>query len=252
MEFSVIIPAYNEADKIITSLTQVVSFMKSYSEAFEIIVVDDGSTDNTADLVENYAHEIFQVKLIKNPHKGKGPTVYTGMMKAQGKYIYMADADFSTPIEELKKLHNWITEHDYDIVIASREGTGSERKNEPFYRHLMGRIFNLVVQLVALPGINDSQCGFKLFKRKAAKDIFSSLHIYGVDAPAIEGGYMGAFDVEVLYLAKKLGLRVKELPVSWTYVRTTRLDPIKDSIKMTTDVLKVRLNDIKGLYNSKK
>lgn len=247
-KFSIVIPAYNEADKIVPSLTQVISFMRNFSESFEIIVVDDGSKDSTVELVRNYMKEHKEIKLIENSHKGKGPAVWTGMMAANGNFIYMADADFSTPIEELKKFYNWVEEHDYDIAIASREGIGSNRVNEPFYRHFMGRVFNFYVQMLALPGIKDSQCGFKLFRKKAAKDIFNRLKIYGDAAEETDVGYMGAFDVEVLYLANKLGYKIKEIPTTWTYVKTTRLNPLRDSIKMSFDVLKIKINDLKGVY----
>jgi len=247
-EFSIIVPVFNESDKIVPTLTQIINFMKNFSDSFEVIVVDDGSLDNTVELVEKYTQGNPEIKIIRNSHKGKGPTVWTGITKAEGRFLYMADADLSTPIEELKNLFHWIMEHDFDIVIASREGIGANRMNEPYYRHLMGRLFNYVVQLVALPGIRDSQCGFKLFKKKAAKEIFKRLTVYGKNAKDIKKGYMGAFDVEVLYLARKLGFKVKEVSVTWTYVKTTRLNPAADSIKMVFDVLKVRFNDLRGLY----
>ncbi len=248
MQFSIIIPAFNEADKITSTLTQVTSFMNTYAQSYEVIVVDDGSVDETVSKVEEYIKNHPQIKIIKNPHKGKGPTIWAGVMYAFGDFIYISDADLSAPISEIKKLHSWIVEHDYDIVIASREGVGSRRVGEPFYRHLMGRIFNLIVQIVALPGIKDSQCGFKLLKQKPAKDIFSRLHIYGPSAREIKKAYFGAFDVEVLFLARKLGYKIKEVPVVWTYVKTTRLNAMSDSFKMAIDVIKVRLNDLKGLY----
>ncbi|MBN1162285.1 glycosyltransferase family 2 protein [Patescibacteria group bacterium] len=250
MEYSIVIPAYNEADRIAATITQITTFMRTFSDAYEVIVVDDGSVDNTADIVEDYSRENRDVKVIRNPHKGKGPSVWKGVMSSSGKYIYMCDTDLAAPISELKKLSVWLIDQDYDIVIASREGVGAERIGEPFYRHLMGRVFNYVVQLLALPGIKDSQCGFKLFKAEVAMDIFSRLKIYGDNAPLQKKAYLGAFDVEVLYLAKKMGLRVKAVPVTWTYVKTTRLNPILDSIKMPLDVLKIRVNDLKGLYNT--
>jgi glycosyltransferase involved in cell wall biosynthesis len=250
IEYSIVIPAYNEADKISSTITQVLSFMRGYCESFELLVVNDGSEDSTAQVVSDMAKENEELQLIDNPHKGKGFTVWTGMMKAQGEYIYMADADLSTPIAELKKLSVWSKDQDFDIVIASREGTGSERVGEPVYRHVMGRVFNLWVQLIALPGIQDSQCGFKLFKKKAAKDIFSRLQIYGSESKQIKGAYFGAWDVEVLYLARKLGYNIKQVPVTWVHVKTTRINPIKDSFKMAIDVMKVRINDAKGKYNS--
>lgn len=249
-EFTIVIPAFNESDKIIPSLTQVLTFMRNFSDSFEVIVVDDGSRDNTAELVEKHALDNKEIKLIKNPHMGKGPTVRKGIMEAKGRYIYMADADLSTPISELETLFRWIIEHDFDIVIASREGIGANRVNEPAHRHLMGRVFNMLVQLIALPGINDSQCGFKLFRKKAAKEIFKRLSIYGDDAKELKKGYMGAFDVEVLYLARKLGFKIKEVSVTWTYVQTTRLNPLSDSFNMLKDVIRVRLNDLKGVYKT--
>lgn len=250
IDYSIVIPAYNEADKISATLTQVVNFMRSFSTSFEVIVVDDGSKDATADLIRDYKKENLEIILVKNPHKGKGFAVYTGVMKARGELIYLADADLSTPISELKKLSVWAVDHEYDIVIASREGTGAQRVDEPFYRHLMGRIFNMLVQFIALPGIKDSQCGFKLFKRDVARKIFSMLKIYGDSSKELKDPYLGAWDVEVLFIAKLMGCRIKEVPVHWTYVKTTRLHPLRDSIKMTTDLLKIRLNALGGKYKT--
>lgn len=249
IEYSIVIPAYNESANITASLTQISKFMPTFTESYEVLVVDDGSTDNTAELVEKYIQTEQNIRLIKNPHKGKGPTVWKGIMEAKGKYIYFADADLSAPITEIKKLSVWMIDHNYDIVIASREGIGAKRIDEPFYRHLMGRVFNLWVRIFALPGISDSQCGFKLFKGEAAKNIFSHMTIYGESAKEISKPYMGAFDVEVLYVARKLGYKVKSVPVTWTYVKTQRLNPISDSFNMMFDVLKVKINDLKGVYS---
>jgi len=247
-EYSIVIPAYNEAAAITGSLSHVTSFMDTFCPDYEVVVVNDGSKDDTANIVRDFSRTHPTVRLIDNPHKGKGPTLWTGVMGARGKYIYIADTDMSAPISELKKLSVWIKDHDYDIVIGSREGFGAERINEPFYRHLMGRVFNLWVQMVALPGIKDSQCGFKLFKSEVAKDVFSRLQVYGESAQEIEKAYMGAFDVEVLYLALKMKYKVKEIPVIWKYAKTARLNPLGDSIKMARDVVKVRINDLMGVY----
>ena len=248
-EISVVIPAFNEEDKITSTLTQVVNFLKSYVDSFEVVVVNDGSLDKTSAVVREYSISNPEVVLIDNPHKGKGFAIYTGMMHAKGDYIYMADADLSAQISEIKKLILWIKEHNYDIVIATREGVGARRVDEPYYRHFMGRVFNLLVQIVALPGINDSQCGFKLFTNKAAKDSFSRLRIYGAGTKEIKKPYLGAMDVEVLYIAKKHGYKIKEVPVTWTFVKTTRLAPFATSLKMAMDVFMIRINDLKGLYN---
>ncbi len=250
-QFTIVMPAYNESDKIIPTITQVFNFMRKFTSSFEFILVDDGSTDQTADLVQKYTEEYRELRLIRNKHLGKGPAIWTGVKAAKGDFIYLADADLSTPIDELKKLYNWMLEHNYDIVIASREGVGAERVNEPLYRHLMGRVFNMFVQFIALKGINDSQCGFKLFRKTTAKDVFKRLKIYNADsANSTKIPYLGAFDVEVLYVAKKLGYKIKEVPVLWTYVKTTRLNPVRDSIRMAIDVIKIRLNDIRGLYKN--
>jgi len=248
IEYSIVIPCFNESGKITSSLTQILNFMPSFCSSFEVVVVDDGSTDDSVSKIKEYQKTMKHVRLIENPHKGKGPTVWKGVMEARGEYIYMADTDLSAPIEELKKLSVWVKEHGKDIVIASREGHGAERINEPFYRHLMGRVFNFMVQAVILPGIKDSQCGFKLFRGNVAKDVFSRLTIYGDSAGVLEKAYLGAFDVEVLFIAKKLGYKIKEVPVKWTYVRTTRLSPFQDSLKMARDVLRIRLNSLKGVY----
>lgn len=250
IDFSIVIPAYNEADKITTSLTQVVNFMRTYKPNFEVIVSDDGSTDATAQLVLEYQKNNPEVVLLKNLHKGKGPTVWSGMHKAQGNFIYMADADLSSPISELKKLVVWATDQNFDVVLASREGIGSQRVDEPLVRHLMGRIFNMFVQLLAVPGINDTQCGFKLFKGAVAHEVFERLQIYNATTVGeLKTAYLGAWDVEVLYLARKLGYTIKEVPVKWTYVKTNRLSHVRDSIRMLRDVIKIRLNDICGKYN---
>lgn len=247
-EFSVVIPAYNESDKITSTLTQVVGFMPTFTESYEVLVVDDGSSDNTADLVEAYSKEHPEIRVIRNPHKGKGPSIWTGVMESSGKYIYLADADLAAPISEIKKFSVWIKEHDFDLVIASREGLGAKRVGEPFYRHIMGRVFNFIVQVILLPGMKDTQCGFKLFKSNVAKDIFERLTIYGPEAKERKKPYLGAFDVEVLFLAKKLGYKIKQVPIVWTYVKTTRLNPLSDSFNMARDVVKVRINYLKGVY----
>ena len=249
MEYSIVMSAYNESARILTTLNQVIEFMRSLGTSFEFIVVDDGSLDNTAEIVENYARENPEVVLIKNPHRGKGHGIWTGINRASGNMIYTIDTDLSTSIDELKRLSVWIKDQDFDIVIASREGFGARRVGEPFYRHLMGRAFNFIVQSLVLPGIKDSQCGFKLFTKKSAKAIFSRLKIYGSEQKDLTEAYLGAWDVEALFIARKLGYKIKEIPVTWTFVKTTRLRPFKDSIKMALDVLKVRINDIKGLYN---
>ncbi len=247
-DYSIVIPVYNEETRATKTLTQVLSFMNAFAPAFEIIMVDDGSKDKTADSVESYIKDHPEIKLIRNEHRGKGPAVRMGVLAAKGKYVYTVDCDLSTPMEELKRLANWITDNDYDIVIASREGLGAKREGEPLYRHIMGRIFNYWVQALVLRGIQDSQCGFKLYKNPVAKAVFSSLIVYGESTKRLTNAFLGAFDVEVLYIAKSRGYKVKEVPVRWVFAKTTRLNPLIDSYKMARDVLRIKLLGLKGAY----
>ncbi len=249
IEYSIVIPAYNEEAGITSSLTQVVNFMKSYANSFEVIVVDDGSSDRTVEKVETYIKEHPEISIIENPHKGKGYAVRTGMLVTKGRYVLMADADMATPIEELKRLMVWINDHDFDVVISSREGVGSNRQNEPLIRHIMGRVFNFIVRMLTLPGIQDTQNGFKLFKGDVARDVFKNLVLFGPDVPETKVPRVSAFDVEVLMIAKRHGHTIKEVPVTWTYVPTQRVHAIRDSINNLMDVLKVKKNDLLGKYN---
>lgn len=249
IEYSIVIPAYNEEAAITSSLTQVISFMKSFAASFEIIVVDDGSTDKTVEAVEKFAKDYTEITLKKNPHKGKGFAVRTGMLMSSGEYVLMADADMATPIEELKRLMVWIKDHDFDIVIGSREGVGAVRHNEPYFRHFMGRIFNIIVQTLTVSGIKDTQCGFKVFKAKVAHEIFENLVLFGPNTPETDVPRVTAFDVEVLVIAKRRGYKVKEVPVHWTYVQTPRIHPLRDSIANLADVLSVKTNDLFGKYS---
>ena len=250
-KFSIVLTAYNESANITASLNKILTFMRGFTDSFEVIVNDDGSDDNTVDLVNAFKVDNPEIVLLENPHRGKGAGIWSGFDYASGDYILLTDVDLATPIEELKKMLVWIEEHGYDLVIGSREGVGARRVGEPFYRHFIGRVFNWWVRVIALPGIQDSQCGFKLFTYKAAKDIFSRLRLYGRDAPEVKGALFGAFDVEVLYIAKKLGYKIKNVPVLWTYVVTDRLNLFQNSYRMALDVIKVRLNDLKGAYTPK-
>ncbi len=244
---SVVIPAYNEAARLPTTLGKVMDYLEGCSYTYEVIVVDDGSEDSTADIVDKFAMDHDHLQVIRNPHRGKGYTVRSGMLAAQGRYVLFSDADLSAPIEEVSNLLPYL-EGNFDIAMGSREGAGAVRYDEPGYRHIMGRVFNTVVRLMVLPQFNDTQCGFKAFRREAAQTLFSSLHLYGEDAGEVKGAMVTGFDVEVLYLALKWGYRVKEVPVHWYYAATNKVNPIKDSYRNFRDVVKVRLNDARGVY----
>ncbi len=245
---SVIIPCYNEERNFQQgSLEKVYTFLKEkFLSQYEVIIVDDGSSDASISLIEDYLKDKKNWFLIKKEHQGKAAAVEEGVRRAVGRYVLFTDFDQATPINEAEKLLSFITQKGYDIVIGSREGKGSKREKEPFYRHLMGRVFNLLVQLLALPGIDDTQCGFKLFKTKQAKVLFPQLKVGHIQT---KRAYTGAFDVELLYLARKRGLRIAEVPVVWTHYKTNRVDPIKDSLKMFADLVKIRVNDFTGKYD---
>lgn len=245
---SVVIPAYNEEKNILSTLKRVESFLNDYKKSYEVLVMDDGSADSTYEISSNFVKTNKKLKVYNLPHKGKANAVISGIKAAKGKYILFADADLATPIEEVKKLLHYITDKKFDISIGSREGVGAVRKDEPFYRHFMGRVFNFIVQAILIKGIEDTQCGFKLFTNESAKKIIKKMKLYS-DAPEIDVPKVTAFDTEILFVAKKLGYKVKSVPVEWQYVDTDRVSAWRDSIHNFLDVVKVWSNDKKGLYD---
>ncbi|MEO8581150.1 MAG: dolichyl-phosphate beta-glucosyltransferase [Patescibacteria group bacterium] len=247
---SVVIPSYNEMKNLKKGLLdQVHDFLSKQSYSWELILTDDGSTDGTVDQLKAFAERKSHVKVLQNRHSGKGPTVSAGMLTAEGKYRAFTDFDQSTPIEEVNRAMDLIKKG-YDVVIGSREGEGAKRDEEPFYRHLMGRVFNFFVQLLALRGIQDSQCGFKMFSDSATKKLFTALFVYG-ETQERKDAFMGAFDVEILFLARKWGLKLKEMPVEWRHVESDRVNPLKDSVRMFRDILRIRFAWAAGKYTLK-
>ncbi|PIR42859.1 glycosyl transferase [candidate division WWE3 bacterium CG_4_9_14_0_2_um_filter_35_11] len=245
---SIVMPAYNEEQRISKCLLSINEFMKTQDYEYEVIVSDDGSTDKTIAIVEEFMHEWKSLKIIKNKHKGKAPAIISGVYASNSKFTLLTDVDLSVPINELPKLLNWVDEKGFDAAIASREGVGAKRINEPLSRHIMGRVFNLLVQSLVLPGVNDTQCGFKLFSSDVIKTVFKHTILYGVDDEEIKGAKVSAFDVELLYVAKLLGYKIKEVPVTWTYKDKSKVHNLKDSYYNAKDVVRVRLNSLKGLY----
>jgi hypothetical protein len=171
------------------------------------------------------------------------------MLEARGDYLLFCDADLATPIEEFDCFVPWL-EQGYQVVIGSREAAGALRQAEPFHRHLMGRVFNRIVQLLIVPGLEDTQCGFKCFRREAAQVIFRRVRLYGASAGAVKGSMVTAFDVEVLYLARLFGYRVREEPVRWQYVPGSKVRPVADTLRMLWDVGRVWANGVLRRYRA--
>lgn len=246
---SVVIPSYNEQKNMKRGvLSDVVKYLSSQKYTWEVVLTDDGSTDGTTEKLEAFANTNPGVRVQKNIHAGKGPTVQAGMINAEGEWRLFCDFDQSTPLAEVEKLLSF--KDTYQVMIGSREIEGAKRDEEPWYRHLMGRGFNILVQSLAVPGIKDTQCGFKLFSAAAADTLFGSLYVYG-KAQARQDAFTGAFDVELLYLARKFGYQIKEVPVVWQHHETDRVSPIKDSLRMLKDIIKVRLADWQHHYPKK-
>lgn len=226
MDYSLIIPAYNEETRLKETLIKTLEYFESNYSNFEILVVDDGSTDGTCEVVRAFKN----VKLIElGTNQGKGAAVKRGILSAVGKIRIFTDADLSTPISEIPKAIEYINKG-YDIFIGSRALDHSLiKKHQPFYREMMGKIFNKFVQLLVLWGIKDTQCGFKAFTDVAAEAVFPKAVIKRF-----------SFDVEVLFIARKLKLKIVEVPIIWYNDERTKVSAIKDSYSMFLDILKIR------------
>lgn len=236
MNLSVVIPAYNEEKRIGDSLVKIYNYLKKHNHVFEIIVIDDGSTDGTLNLLMEYSQKIPNFFILENKaNKGKGYSVKKGILKSKGDIVLFTDADLSTPIEEIDKLVYYLKDG-YQVAIGSRALPDSEIKiYSAWYRQLMGKVFNKIIRLVLSLDYYDTQCGFKCFKRVAAQEIFKSLKISRF-----------SFDVEILFIAKLLGFRIKEVPVCWYNSPESKVKLLKDSSRMFWDVLKIRFSHIKG------
>ncbi len=244
---SVVIPSYNEMKNLKRGvLNEVLEYLLSRDYTWELLLSDDGSTDGTASELDTFAKKDSRIKVLHNVHAGKAPTVKAGMLAAEGEWRLFTDFDQSTPISDVEKLLRYAREG-AQVVIGSREIVGARRDKESFLRHLMGRVFNILVQLLAIPGFLDTQCGFKLFSAEATQDLYNSLYVYG-NMKARRDAFTGAFDVELLYLALKRGYSLQEVPINWHAHESDRVSPIKDSLRMVRDIMIIRISDLLGKY----
>jgi len=238
LNYSFIIPAYNESERLSVSLPKVLDYIHKHKLAAEVIVVNDGSSDDTADVVRRFAAAGSEVRLLENPgNRGKGYSVRNGMLHGRGDVLLFTDADLSSPIYEAGKLFDAIA-HGADIAIGSRWLQAElQTERQPWYRQLYGRVFNLGLKIALGLPYSDTQCGFKAFSRAAAQTVFSRQHIE-----------RWGFDPELLFLADKLKLRTVEVPVEWAHDHRSRISPLRDGLNMGLEMLKVRWNDVRGRY----
>ncbi|MGO8950499.1 MAG: dolichyl-phosphate beta-glucosyltransferase [Ktedonobacterales bacterium] len=234
---SIIIPAYNEAERLPENLRNLRTFLESCPFGSEVIVVDNGSSDATAELVRQASADWPALRLIQTSGRGKGLAVRLGLLAAEGVYSFFCDADFSMPIPEITRFLPPQLEG-APLAIGTREGPAANRVGEPLRRHLMGRAYNALVRRLVLPGIQDSQCGFKCLRADIGRQLASVLIIDG-----------WGFDVELLTVARRWGYHIVEVPVDWHYSPSSRIRPLLDSWRMTRDLLAVRRNVRAGRYD---
>jgi dolichyl-phosphate beta-glucosyltransferase len=235
-KLSIIIPAYNEECRLPNTLKKITAWMQTITFVVEVLIVENGSRDRTAEIADSYARHFDNI-IVLHSSKGKGAAVREGMLHGKGEYLFICDADLSMPIAEIE---NFLAPcaAGYDIVIGSRETPGARRYNEPFHRHLIGRVFNAIVRVLVVPGFNDTQCGFKLFQREVARDVFRRQTISG-----------WTFDVEVIYLALRYGYRVAEVPINWYFNPDSRISILQDTWQMFYDLVRIRLNGWRRVYD---
>lgn len=236
IHLTIIIPAYNEETRLPKTLDAVCNYLSRQDYTYEVIVVENGSTDRTLEIAREYQKKYPFVWAIHEDQSGKGLAIRRGMLLAKGDYRFMCDADLSMPIEELSRFMA-PENSEADIVIGSREAAGAQRFDEPASRHIGGRLVNYAIQLLALPGLHDTQCGFKLFTAESAEDLFCVQTLSG-----------WSFDIELLFVARRRGYTIKEIGVPWKYFAFSHVSPVKDAIRMILDIVKIRSNSLFGVY----
>jgi len=237
-KLSIVIPAHNEAARLPKTLQEVHKFVISLPFEVEVLVVENASSDATAAIVRETMPAMPELRLLELAEPGKGNAIHYGMLEAKGAWRFMADADLSMPISQVSRFIPPQLE-DADLSIASREAKGARRIDEPAFRHFVGRVFNLLVRVLVLPGIQDSQCGFKCFSAAAAELIFPL---------QAEKGW--SFDVELLAIAREKGLKIVEVPIDWTYSAGSRMNVFKEAFRMANDLLRIRRRRNSGAYRA--
>ena len=235
---SIIIPAHNEETRLPRALETISAFLAGQPYAAEIIVVENGSQDRTLEIAREYETHIENLRVFHEEARGKGLAVKRGMLEACGEYRFICDTDLSMPIEEVNRFIP-PKQNNIDVVIASREAKGAVRYDEPAYRHFIGRVFNTLVRVLALPGLQDTQCGFKCFRGEVAEKVFTLQTMPGM-----------AFDVEALFIARRMGYKIEEVPIPWYFDADSRVRLIQDSMKMAIDLLSIQRNARQGLYDN--
>ena len=240
-DYSIVIPAYNEGARLGATLEKVLAYVRAQGWGAEVLVVNDGSRDNTADIVRMFAAKDDALRLIENPgNRGKGYSVRNGMLNARGQILLFSDADLSSPIEEAPKLFSALGKG-ADIAIGSRWlRAETQTQRQPLHRQVFGRIFNLLLRVTLGLPYKDTQCGFKAFTQKAAQAVFPLQKIE-----------RWGFDPEILFLARKFGLKTEEVPVVWGHSGGARINPLIDGARMFQEMLRIRWYDLSGKYNNR-
>lgn len=247
---TIVVPAYNEATRLPDTLERMVAYFREQPYSWQICVVDDGSSDDTLALARGWAGREPRLTVMANDHRGKAYAVRTGVLASRGAYVAFSDADLSVPIGEIERLLTAL-DSGADVAFGSREGPGAQRYGEPAYRHVMGRVYNLLYRSVLLPGISDSQCGFKAFRTDVAHTLFHRMLVYGADAQPIKGGMVTGFDTELLFLARRFGYRLDEVGVDWYYGKASKVRPLHDTVRMIADLFRILGYARAGRYGGK-
>lgn len=233
---SIIIPAHNEEKRLPRTLEQVFAFLEKQTYTAEVVVVENGSADRTLEIAQSFATQHPQLRILQNDERGKGLAVRRGMLEARGQFRFICDADLSMPIEEIVKfVPPALT--DFDVAIGSREAPGAVRYNEPAYRHWGGRAINLIIRLLILPGLQDTQCGFKCFSAEASERLFKLQTLPG-----------WSFDIELLFLARRAGMHIHEIPIHWYFGEDSKVSAVRDALNMIRDIFRIHGNARRGIY----